>query len=575
MSDYFEFDLKDDLLQYYEKLESLIIHWENELVEFKEAKNQFDTNRIGKYFSAISNEANLKKQQYGWLIFGVSENNKKQIVGTRYKEGNGLLEKFKYEISQGTNDNLTFTDIIELFPIVEGEKRRVIMFKIPAATTGFPTSWKNYYYARSGESLVFLQQNKIDEIRMQERMDWSKQFIPGATIEDLDKNSIEIAKIKYKEKMNKSHINEEIDRMSDTEFLTKVKLIINGNITNACMILLGKEESDVLLNSSPKIMWRLYANDGSVKDYEIFTIPFIKVIDKIFLKIRNLTYRYIPNQLTLFPIETSQYDTWLLRELLNNCIAHTNYILGGRIYVNEFEDKMIITNPGSFIPESIENVLQVSYNPPFYRNQLLADSMVKFNMIDTATLGIRKIYKIQRDKYFPMPDYDFQTINQVSVTVHGKSLNNNYMHLLYDNPDLDLETVFLLDRVQKNLELTDKEITMLRRKKLVEGRKNNLYLSSKTADTVEENTQYIKNKAFDDQYYKDMIVSYLKEFSSATKKDFKILLIKKLPDILNESQKDKKISNLLRSLKKSGIITTDTNNRTLWMLVDEDKLSRD
>ena len=236
---------------------------------------------------------------------------------------------------------------------------------------------------------------------------------------------------------------------------------------------------------------------------------------------------------------------------------------------------MIITNPGSFIPESIENVLQVSYNPPFYRNQLLADSMVKFNMIDTATLGIRKIYKIQRDKYFPMPDYDFQTINQVSVTVHGKSLNNNYMHLLYDNPDLDLETVFLLDRVQKNLELTDKEITMLRRKKLVEGRKNNLYLSSKTADTVEENTQYIKNKAFDDQYYKDMIVSYLKEFSSATKKDFKILLIKKLPDILNESQKDKKISNLLRSLKKSGIITTDTNNRTLWMLVDEDKLSRD
>lgn len=197
------------------------------------------------------------------------------------------------------------------------------MFKIPAAVTGFPTSWKNHYYARSGESLIPLQQYKIDEIRSQERMDWSKQIVRNASIEHLDKNAIQLAREKYKEKINEDHISEEIDTMTDEEFLTKIKLLFDGQVTNAAMILLGNADYVYLISRPPTMMWRLYGANGEDKDYAIFTIPFINVIDKIFSKIRNLTYRYIPNQLTLFPIETQQYDTWLLRDLLNNCIAYT------------------------------------------------------------------------------------------------------------------------------------------------------------------------------------------------------------------------------------------------------------
>jgi ATP-dependent DNA helicase RecG len=440
------------------------------------------------------------------------------------------------------------------------------MFKIPAAVTGFPTSWKNQYYARSGESLTSLQQHKIDIIRSQERLDWSKQIVKDASINHLDKDAIQIARTKYKEKMNKKHVDEEIDNMTDMEFLTKMKLLHDGRVTNAAMLLLGYSDYDYLISRPPALMWRLYGSQGEVKDYEIFTIPFIDVIDKIFLKIRNLTYRYMPNQLTLFPIETQQYDTWLLRELLNNCIAHSNFQLGGRIYVNEFEDQIKITNPGDFIPQNIESVLQISYNPPFYRNQLLAETMVKFHMIDTATMGIRKVFKIQKDKYFPLPDYDFNTYNQVSVTVYGKVLNNEYMHILYAHPELDLETVFLLDRVQKGLEISKESVSYLRKLKLVEGRVSNLYLSASISKSIDQEAEYIKNKAFDDQYYKDLIINYLKEYHTAKKKDFRVLLWNKLPDILNDNQKDRKIGNLLSSLRKNDDIKTDPNDRTSWIL---------
>lgn len=560
----FQYDKTDIFSQYYELLEELIERWEFEIVEFKETKGQFDTNKIGQYFSAISNEANLKRQQFGWLIFGVSE--RKEIVGTNFKKGDGNLDKFKYEISKNTNDNISFIDIVELKPIVNNSTSRVLMFKIPAAVTGFPTSWKNHYYARSGDSLIPLQQYKIDEIRSQERLDWSKQIVKGATIDSLDKEAISLAKKKYKERMNEKYANKEIDSMTDEQFLTKMKLLHNGKVTNAAMILLGNSDYDYLISRPPTIMWRLYGARGEDKDYEIFTIPFINVIDQIFLKIRNLTYRYMPNQMTLFPFETQQYDTWLLRELLNNCIAHTNFQLGGRIYVNEFEDKIIITNPGNFIPGSIESVLQVSYNPPFYRNQLLAETMVKLYMIDTATMGIRKVFRIQKEKYFPLPDYDLSVLNQVSVTVYGKILNNDYMHILYDYPDLDLETVFLLDRVQKGLSISNENIAHLRKLKLVEGRKSNLFLSASVSKSIEGEAQYIKNKGFDDQYYKDLIIEYLKKFNSAKKKDIRVLLWDKLPDILDDKQKERKIGNLLASLKKEKIIKTSISDRTEWIL---------
>ncbi len=568
---YFQYDHKSEYAEHYMMLHNLIERWEYEIVEFKEAKGQYSEDKIGQYFSAISNEANLAGKQYGWFILGISEQGEKHPVGTSFKQGDSaLLERFKYTISKGTTDGMTFLDVIELFPEYDGSAHRVLMFKIPAAVAGMPTEWNTRYYARSGDSLVPLQQYKIDAIRNQDRRDWSKLIVTGAAIEHLEKEAISFAREKYKEKMNRPHISEEVDAMSDEEFLTKIKLMRDGQVTNAAMILLGNPDYDSFLQNAPSLMWRLYGSDSELKDYEIFTIPFITVADKIFAKIRNLTYRYMPNQLSLFPKETQQYDTWLLRELLNNCIAHSNYQLGGRIYVNECEDSINISNPGDFLPQNIETVLQATYNPPFYRNQLLADSMVKFHMIDTATSGIKKVYRIQKEKYFPMPDYDFTTANQVSVTVYGKTLNERYTYILFDNPDLDLETVYLLDQVQKGKgQMLSKEaLSFLRKYKLVEGRANSLYLSAEVARTMDEEAQYIKNKGFDDQYYRDMILDYLEKFGKAQRKDFRKLLWDKLPDVLTDKQKERKILTLLSYLKKKGRIDTDSSNRQTcnWVL---------
>lgn len=196
-------DINYELLQI---LDALIRQWEKEVVEFKEAKSQYDTDKLGRYFSAISNEANLKNQQFGWIIFGIRENDR-QIVGTNYKDSPNL-EKLKHEISQNTTDGISFLDIFEVFPVVDDQKKRVIMFKVPAAITAMPTGWKNRYYGRAGDSLTVLTQSEIDIIRGQQRKDWSKQLVPNSSISNLDQEAILIAREKYKGRKKKEHISQ-------------------------------------------------------------------------------------------------------------------------------------------------------------------------------------------------------------------------------------------------------------------------------------------------------------------------------------------------------------------------------
>lgn len=555
--------LNDELLVI---LDKLISNWENEVVEFKEANNDFDKNKIGKYFSAISNEANLRNVQFGWLVFGV-RNKDRLVIGTDYRNTEGLA-KLKQEIAFNTTGGISFIEIYEVYKEINGENRRVVMMQIPAAVAGIPTGWNDHYYGRNGESLGALSIDEIERIRRQQNKDWSKQIIPNANINHLNKEAIALARKNYKEKMNKSHIVDEVDDMNDEEFLTKIKLMQDGKVTNAAMLLLGNEDYDYLFSSVPEASWRLYDAKGDVKDYEIFKIPFITLGDRILSKIRNLTYRYMTNENTLFPSETKQYDIWLLRELMNNCIAHSNYVYGARIYVDEEEDQVTFKNPGSFLPGSIQVALEKNYNAPFYRNQLLAETMVKLNMIDTQSMGIRRVFRIQKDKYFPMPDYDLSKYNQVSVTVFGKVLNDNYTKVLFENPDFDIETVYLIDQVQKKKHIDNSAVKYLRKLGVIEGKQPNIYISAGIAKTLNEKEKYVKNKAFDNEYYEKLIYQYLEVYSIATREDIRKLLEDKLSDTLTAEQKNNRVKNLLQSMKNRGIIETKEfkGRKTMWSL---------
>ncbi len=124
---------------------------ETEIVEFKKAENSFSDTDLGEYFSALSNEANLKNVSIGWLVFGV-DNITHKVLGTNYKRSRPLLDEMKKKLADQTTNRITFDEIYE----VMYDGKRVVMFQIPAAPKGIPIAYKGHYYGRDGESLVAL-----------------------------------------------------------------------------------------------------------------------------------------------------------------------------------------------------------------------------------------------------------------------------------------------------------------------------------------------------------------------------------------------------------------------------------
>ncbi len=547
------------------KLDELLgLPAEIEWVEFKEAGNDFHFDNIGKYFSALSNEANLKNQSSAWLVFGVQDK-PKRIVGSRYRGNRPDLDHLKEEIANHTNNRLTFEEIYE----VTRPEGRVVMFQIPPALRGVPTAWKGHFYGRDNEALVPLSLHEIEQIRRQHVVeDWSRTFCEGADLKDLDPAAISQARKVFKVKHTK--LVGEVDGWDDRTFLNKAKICIDGRITNAAIILLGREESTHFLSPGvAQITWVLKNKSNVDKDYRHFGPPFLLAVDELFANVRNLTLRHLPDG-TLFPVEVSQYDPWVLREILHNCIAHQDYSMRGRINVVEVEDESILfTNLGQFLPGSVEEVIRRDQPQEEYRNRFLVDAMVNLNMIDTIGSGIRRSFGIQRDRNFPMPTYDLSEPGRVKVRVIGQILDPNYTRMLMTRTNLDLLDVIALDKVQKKQALGDSEFRALRDKKLVEGRRPNLFVSSTVAAATQAKADYIRNRAFDKDHYEKMVVTYLEKFGEATRQDLNQLLIAKLSDALDEGQKKNFITNLLQSMRRARVIYPVEGKRGLgarWQL---------
>lgn len=532
---------------------------ETECVEFKEAKTNYDFGKLGKYFSALSNEANLKNQESAWLLFGIQDKPvPRPIVGTTYRVNRADLDSLKSEIGNKTTNRITFSEIYEInYP--EG---RVIAFQIPPAPKGIPVAWEGHYFGRDGEEIGALNLVELETIRKQStKIDWSAQIIPTATIGDLDPKAIVKARQEYKEKNPKKATL--CDTWNDITFLNKIKITIQGKITNTAILLLGQEESSHFINPAvAKISWILKDEHNVELDYEHFSVPFLLNSTEVFSKIRNLTYRYIKDD-SLFPTEIKMYDSFVIREALHNCIAHQDYNLQGRITVVEKPDELIFSNVGSFLPKSVETVIQQDAPQEYYRNQFLADAMVNLNMIDTIGSGIKRMFITQKNRFFPMPDFDLSDPKKVAVKIAGRIWDENYTKLLITNTALDLKTVVLLDRVQKNLALNDEEIRFLKNQNLIEGRKPNLFVSAFVANKSGQKAEYIKQRGIDNDYCQKIITDYLEKFGEGKREDFEMILLDKLSDVLDISQKRNKIKNNLQDLKKRGVISPEGK---LWKM---------
>jgi ATP-dependent DNA helicase RecG len=535
---------------------------ETEWLEFK--RNQYEPQVLGEYLSALANSASLVGQPRGYLLLGIDDQTH-DVVGTKFDpysaKGKGNQDLIHW-IAAGLQPRPLFE-----VNIVKHPQGRVVVFEIGAAR-GQPVRFYGKAWVRIGSSKTLLQNHPEKERALwMQPYDWSAEVCEAATLADLDPEAV----AKAREQFCIKHPNQ-VDAVSewdDITFLNKAKLLKRGAVTNTALLLLGRAESTTLLAPAvAKITWILKDADNREMDYEHFGPPFLLAGDWFQKRIRNLVVRALPSG-TLFPKELTQYDPWVLREALHNCIAHQDYSLQGRITIVEFPDRILLANVGSFLPGDVEAVIRQDAPQPIYRNPFLADAMVELNMIDTQGGGIKRMFETQWKRSFPLPDYDLSDPAKVSVYISGRILDERYTRLLMERTDLNLWQVMLLDRVQKRQRISHDEHRRLKAAGLVEGRYPNLIVAGKVARVTGTTGRHIRERGLDKKYYLDLIVEIVREHGPVSRREVDQLLIPKLPDRLSPVQKQKKVHNLLQELRRSGRIRNrGTRTRPAWVLVD-------
>jgi ATP-dependent DNA helicase RecG len=542
-----ELELQQYLLREYPQ-ENARCEWK----EFKNLKNSFcgdEKNDVISYVSAIAN------MDGGDLVIGVHDKTL-EIVGTdtyNYDKQKAILRLTERCVNLSTEDLY-----IDEF-ITDDTNRKVWVIHIPKHLPKRPVFAHNKAWQRIEDSLVEMTTERMSTILDEpifSETDWSAQIVSDATIDDLDEVAIAKARMMFK-KVHSRIPEAEVNAWTVETFLSKCGIMKNGGITRAAIILLGKYESAFKLRPAvAQVTWTRRDEKQEVVDYEHFTVPFILTVDEILSKIENLTMREMPGG-TLFPDTMKQYDDYTIREALHNCIAHQDYTMQQRINFVENPTYLYYSNAGSFIPGTLENALTNEEPQAYFRNECLCRAMVDFNMIDTVSRGIKKMFNEQWRRHFPMPDYEIDAKNRkVSVRIYGNEINEQYTNLLKTNKSLTLWDCISLDAIQKGRTIHEDIAQDLLNRGLIEGEAPNYTISLGIAKATRQLQGYTKQKGLDKEKIKQMILQYLKNAGTdGAKRDSIYEYVKDvMPQVKTHEQQLRLLGDILSALSTDKLI---------------------
>ena len=179
--------------------------------------------------------------------------------------------------------------------------------------------------------------------------------------------------------------------------------------------------------------------------------------------------------------------------------------------------------------------------------------MVDFNMIDTVSRGIKKMFNEQWRRHFPMPDYEiYQIKKKVIVRIYGNEINKRYTDLLKTNNTLSLWDCISLDAIQKGRTIHENVAQDLLKRGLIEGEAPHYSISLSIAKNTHQLPSYTKTKGLDKERLRQMVLQYLSNAGEeGAKRDSIYEYLKDvLPTNKTEEQKLRYVGRLLVELNE-------------------------
>lgn len=361
------------------------------------------------YVVALCNEGG------GRMVIGMKDAYPHEVVGTRQNENAlGDLEGNIYR------DLGIRTEVYELYEDEANKTGRVVVIEVPSRPTGKAFRFEDVPLMRVGEDLHPMDDKTFLSIIQESEPDFSEQICEGASFKDLDPKAIKVMKEKYAKRQN----NPSFVSLDDRQALSDLKLIDGNCVTNAAVLLVGKESFINKRFPQAKVMLEYRNTEAQIHfDNRLeFGQPFFILIDKLWNAI-NLRNGSVPIREGSYIFGIPFFNEDVIREVANNAFAHRNYRINSEIVVKQYPMKLAIVNAGGF-PKgvTIDNLLTT---PSIPRNRLLADILAKTGIVERSGQGMDKIFLNTLSEGKPEPDYsetdDFNVTAILSANVKDKA----------------------------------------------------------------------------------------------------------------------------------------------------------
>ena len=371
---------------------------EHQKLEFKEAKTQFDNDRLYKYCVAIANECG------GKLILGVADQPPRPVVGTKaFRDPVAMAEKLFQAIGFRV-------DIEE----VQHPDGRVLVFHIPSRPRGTAYHLGGGYLMRVGQALSPMSEDQLRRIFAEGGPNWleetSKSGLSSQEVVDLldTQTYFELLKMPYPTEqagvMERLTNDRLIDQQNSGYSIRRLGALLLAKRLEDFADLARKASRVVVYTGTSKLETRL--DQTGTKGY---AVGFQGLVHFVMSQLpqNEVVEAAIRKEVKLIP-------EIAIRELVANALIHQDFTISGTsMMVEIYTDRVEISNPG-------EPVVPVERFIDGYesRNEDLARMMRLLGICEEKSSGIDRV--VHEAEVYQLPAPDFRAGHQRTVvTIYG------------------------------------------------------------------------------------------------------------------------------------------------------------
>lgn len=517
------------------ELQTWMIAKEDEHLEFKEAKTQFDFEKLLKYCVAFANEGG------GRLILGVTDKRPRTVVGSRAFRN---LEETKATLTEHLRLRLDVEEI-------QHPDGRVLVFQVPSRPIGTPLEYRGAYWMRGGESLVPMTSDQLRRIFAETSPDFSAEVCTPAQWDDLDPAAVEVLRQLWQRKSP----NQDLSTRSTAQLLADAELIVDGGVTYAALVLLGTRKALGKHLAQAELVFEYRSNEapGPAAERREFRQGFLSVLDDVWRLVNKRNDRQHFQQ-GLFVADLPTFNERVVREAVLNAVSHRDYRHGDSVFVRQYPRRIEIVSPGGF-PSGItpENALW-RQNP---RNRRIAEVLAKCGLVERAGQGFDLIFRecIRQSK--PLPDFSHTDAHSVWLTLHGDIQDPEFLLFLEEIgreqvAAFGLDDFLVVDLVHREQRIPDSlksRVEHLLEQGIIErvgrGRGGRLLLSRRFYRHIGKAGIYTRKRGLDRETNKELLLKHIQD----NRREGSPLreLVQVLPALSRAE-----VQNLLRGLRNEG-----------------------